>query len=215
MTHTSEGAKIVITGPGEYCRADGAKVRITHGNVHGFWFTPNDEWGWNGRGAKATRSKVPAIISTWSARPPGFRKPKPAYRKDGTSRWPVGTKAVLVAWEDGDKRALGETIIVTPDGPMWDNCPCSVKEHPKGIRPLFRKLPEPAPEPQTLEPTEAHGGELTPEDKTFFGLDGVQTLVLYGSPGKPWQTWLDTCETHRLTLHIDTAGNVTGKMEGV
>ncbi len=82
-------------------------------------------------------------------------------------------------------------------------------------RPLeFRKLPEPAP----LEPTEAHGGnprDMRPEDKAFFGLDGGQTLVLWGKPSHgAWGKSRLGSDTHRLTLHIN-GEIVTGKMEAV
>ncbi len=154
------------------------------------------------------------IISTWAGRPDEFRKPKPAYRKDCTSRWPVGTKAVLVAWEDGVGPCISEPITVTDKGPMWTDGE-RIARLDKGHRPLFRKLPEPAP----LEPTEAHGGNpryMRPEDKAFFGLDGAKTLVLYGKTGHgAWGQSRAGSDTHRLTLHIDTAGNVTGKMEAV
>jgi len=203
----------LITGPGNYCRADGVKVRVEHLGYDGWWFSPDHQWGWDNTG-KTTEG--PNIISTWSDRPPEFRKPRPAYRKDGTSRWPVGTRAVLVGGENFDNSwAVGCQIIVTDDGPRWvDYSVNIVKCYPKGHRPLFRKLPEPAP----MKPTEAHGGnprDMRPDDKAFFGLDGPQTMVLYGVLGGLWNGRHSCEDTHRLTLQIDTAGNVTGKMEAV
>jgi hypothetical protein len=213
MINASEGDKIVITGPGEYCRADGVKVRITHSNHLGKWY--GGGWWHDANGCVCGLHHKTAIISTWADRPDEFRKPKPAYRKDGTSRWPVGTKAVLVGGEYERNWAVGETITVTENGPKWDHAGVLVSKEPKGHRPLFRKLPEPAP----LEPTEAHGGnprDMRPEDKAFFGLDGMQTLVFYGTPGGIWGLRkMAHSDDHRLTLHIDTVGNVTGKMEVV
>ncbi len=201
--------KVIITRPGEYCRADGVKVRIVESVIG--WRIENNGLCYADDGGVCGYHKddPERIISTWSDCPDEFRKPKPAYRKDGTSRWPVGTKAVLVAWEDGETDYIGDTITVREDGPRWDDVPHLIARHNIGHRPLFRKLPEPAP----LEPTEAHGGnprDMRSEDKAFFGLDGGQTLVLYGKINEDWYLQGSRNDTHRMLLTLHDDGRVTG-----
>jgi len=181
----------IITGPGNYCRADGVKVRIA--NDQGMW-RGNDGWVRDSDGELSGFQGDPErLISTWADRPDEFRKPKPAYRKDGTPRWPVGTRAVLVAWEDGHTAGVGDKITVRDDGhAYWDDGnPYRLDTYTdKGERPLFRKINDADPKPEPRE------------------------LVLYGVPGGEWDDLQFNSDTHKLTIRMD-GDQVTGTLEAL
>lgn len=132
----------IITKPGNYCRADGVKVRIEYQDEEGEWRSSDGSYWTDG---ESVWGPIENIISKWSDRPDEFRKPKPAYRKDGSPRWPVGTRAVLVAWEDQPvtMQPTG-TMTVADDGtPTWDFNGSAIIGT-KGFRPLFRKIKDTA-----------------------------------------------------------------------
>jgi len=134
------------------------------------------------------------IISPWSDRPDEFRKPKPAYRKEGSPHWPVGTRAALVAWEDGSKylinrhivTVIDETTVRSNDGSEW-------KGWEKGSRPLFRKIKD------------------TPKSGPR---EEAKTLVLYGCDSNVWTLYNYPQDTHRLSLTI-IGDQVTGALEAL
>jgi len=183
----------IITGPGNFCRADGVKIKITREGWPGIWVC-SGALTYDADGAKRSPENFPSnynLISTWKDRPDEFRKPKPAYRKDGTSRWPVGTRAVLVAWEDGRSDEIGKTYVATnDDGHMGRDdgvffAPGNGAFR-KGHRPLFCKIKDAVPKPEPRE------------------------LVLYGElVDGLWMESIYTGHTHRLSLTI-IGDKVTG-----